>query len=130
MSIYQIIVDGIITNLEARKAWHQRDVICKNHIYATSEPTQKRNLHGLPTAYEMWTKLRTQYTLNAADIENNCLQKLYGFKYEEGNPKNQNIQILQMITLPYLIFRQRRDSQYQQLVSLYEQIEGDWTAHV
>ena len=82
---FQIIENGVVTNQAARQLWLLRDVTCRNYILATNEPNQKRNLYGLATAREMWTKIETQYASNASDIETSCLMGIYQIKFDQGN---------------------------------------------
>jgi len=77
-----------VTNSIARQSWRQRDVTCRSYILATNEPSQKRNIYGLPTAREMWLKIESQYALNAADIESTCLLTLYHLKHDAGTKIN------------------------------------------
>ncbi len=75
-------LNNVVTNQTAIDAWLLRDVTYRNFILATNEQNQKKNLYGLLTAREMWLKIETQYALNAADLENNCLTSPYNFKYD------------------------------------------------
>lgn len=70
--------------------WKQRNTTSKNYILKTNEPDQKRHLYGIAMAREMWQKIETQCDLNAKDIENSCLQRIYAYKYDSDEFHNFN----------------------------------------
>ena len=73
-----------ITNQAAIDLWDQQDIIIRNSILMSIEPSQKQNLYGLPTAREMWTKIGSLFAAQADEIEQQLITSFFSYQYNPG----------------------------------------------
>lgn len=77
--------DGAVENLAQIETWRQRDVDARTYIYSTIKPEQQAALHGCTTAFEMWSRITTEYAEIAAESEHLLWGKFYAYKFQAGN---------------------------------------------
>ena len=71
----------MVTNQDAIETWMQKDVDARTYLYSTIKTEQQGSLHGCSTAFQMWTRIQTEYAQVMADNEHLITAKFFAYKY-------------------------------------------------
>ena len=96
-SYSQVVVGDVVTNQDAIEIWMQKDVDARTYLYSTIKIEQQGSLHGCSTAFQMWTRIQTEYAQVMADNEHLITAKFFAYKYVPGHSVMAHVAAIQQM---------------------------------
>jgi hypothetical protein len=75
---------GAVQNYNTIDDWKQKDVEARTLIYSTMKPEKQTTLQSCTTAFEMWSRIQTEYDLVSAESEPLLWGQFYGYRFRAG----------------------------------------------
>lgn len=86
---------ALVVSTAEEKRWVVQDAKAKKAMLNTMDTSLKEHILHLTTSRAMWTKLRSMFQNDSAQLKDKLMQDLYEFKYNDSKSVLENISLIQ-----------------------------------